>query len=265
MPDMTRLEHLPTTQNLSHAAYFRILLPDLLPHDMDRILYLDSDLVVESDLLELWQKGFDGHPLLAVQTFYQQRVCSPVSTLFHIYEELALDPSAPLLNSGVMLLDLAILRATRAFDRVLDYVDTFRGRVKYADNDGLNAVFAEEWGQLDVLWNVQTDVLCRAWLLPPTAFSEWLLAHRDEIRRQAKIIHYTHSPKPWQAMLPGRCHSRWFHYLRESGWFSAAQYQRFRAACLFSGLAYGVGVAKVRARGLGRQARRKLSRLWHSR
>src|SRR5262245_56041362 len=40
---------------ISLASYNRLLLPGLLPATLDRVIYLDCDLVVLHDLWELWR------------------------------------------------------------------------------------------------------------------------------------------------------------------------------------------------------------------
>ena len=51
IPDLLHLTGMKTTESFSQAAYLRLLIPELLP-DIDRTIYLDSDLVVERDLGE---------------------------------------------------------------------------------------------------------------------------------------------------------------------------------------------------------------------
>lgn len=143
-----------------------------------------------------------------------------------------------MLNSGVMVLDLEHLRSSREFDRVLEYLFRFRDYGQH-DNDGLNAVFAESWRPLSILWNVQLDALRRPWIMPPSPLTDRLCADSALLRRDAHILHYTASPKPWQMRLPRREHGRWFHYLRKSGWFSPIGYHIFHLKCLLRGQGHG--------------------------
>ena len=49
---------------MSAAAYLRLLIPELLPAEIDRAIYLDSDLIVLGNIGELWDMPFDGSPRL---------------------------------------------------------------------------------------------------------------------------------------------------------------------------------------------------------
>ena len=48
---------LPTSTWVSPAGNVRLLLPKLLPNCVDRVLYLDSDVLVLSDIADLWKKA----------------------------------------------------------------------------------------------------------------------------------------------------------------------------------------------------------------
>src|SRR5262249_34923737 len=65
-PDLSALRGVKTTSTFSQAAYLRLLLPLVMPTEVDRVIYLDSDLVVERDLGQLWSIELDGHPAFAV-------------------------------------------------------------------------------------------------------------------------------------------------------------------------------------------------------
>src|SRR4030095_8518005 len=68
VPDLLHLTGMKTTQSFSQAAYLRLLIPELLP-DVDRAIYLDSDLVVERDLGELSEIEMGDVPALAVRDY----------------------------------------------------------------------------------------------------------------------------------------------------------------------------------------------------
>ncbi len=63
--DMVPLRHLKTSHHISHAAYARLLAAEILPQQLRRVLYLDSDLLFRDDLCQLWDATFDGAWCLA--------------------------------------------------------------------------------------------------------------------------------------------------------------------------------------------------------
>ena len=56
---------LVTSHHITHTAYFRLLAARLLPEQLDRIIYLDSDVLVRGDLSELWDRPLDDQYCLA--------------------------------------------------------------------------------------------------------------------------------------------------------------------------------------------------------
>src|SRR2546430_2117711 len=95
--------HLPTTALFGSIVWLRFRLPDLLP-DRSRVLYLDSDTLVMSDLHGLWATPLDPHPLAAVAN-----VVEPAARA-HV-ESLGIHYPGGLFNSGVLLMDLDRMRA----------------------------------------------------------------------------------------------------------------------------------------------------------
>ena len=90
----------------SPAANFRLVVGSSLPGDVSKVIYLDADLLIGKDILELWQRAMHGKIVLAVQDSYLQRFpagCLPA-------EEQG-QSEAPYFNSGVMVIDLAAWRA----------------------------------------------------------------------------------------------------------------------------------------------------------
>lgn len=88
--------HLPV------SAYYRILLPNLLP-EVDRVLYLDYDTLVVNDLTSLWQSDLEGHFLGCIRDLGVTIKNGWSNDLLGKYGE-------NYFNSGVLLMDLALLR-----------------------------------------------------------------------------------------------------------------------------------------------------------
>src|SRR5690606_22778049 len=128
---------------ISQAAYLKLLAPGLLPSGAARVIVLDADVIVQSDLQPLWAAPMGDRLLLAVQDFG----CPYVSCSFGIrrYRELGLEADAPYFNSGVMLLDLERWRAEEMASRSLQYLDSHAAELRCHDQEALNAVAANRW------------------------------------------------------------------------------------------------------------------------
>ncbi len=209
----------------TEAIYFRLLIGSFLPPQIGKVIYLDSDLVVEDNLLELWSKDLGEKILGAVQ---ERTVSCPMHGLSR-WVELGLDPGDPFFNSGVMLIDLEGWRAQNIGTRVLEYLHQYRDSLNMKGNqEGFNAVLAGQWMPLPPKWNVlhhyyDSDLFD---FFGQPVYSDRVLS---EITQEPSIIHFTDGPKPWQPGCTHPARDRFYHYLRQSGWFSPVEYLDWRA------------------------------------
>ena len=195
---------LPTVGFTRKATWYRILLPELLP-GVDRVLYLDSDLLVLDSLIELAELDLAGNHLAAVTNVFQ---------LDHLHwpERLGLAGPLAYFNAGVMLLDLAALRRVRATQELRAYGADHAHELALRDQDVVNVVLGRHRLALHPRWNCMNSVLRFPW--SPYAFGAGAVA---EARARPAIRHFEGPSvnKPW-------------HYLGDRG--DRAAYARHRAA-----------------------------------
>jgi lipopolysaccharide biosynthesis glycosyltransferase len=209
---------------ISRTAYARLLLPELLP-EHEKVIYLDSDLVVEADLGRLWNTALEDHTILAVQDFAVPYVSSDRG--IDVYQELGLAPERAYFNSGVMVINLKRWRAERVVARVFAYQRAYREYMNYCDQEGLNAVLAGTWKELDPRWNQQAILFEDG---GDGAFRETLCARRPELRSDPFIVHYSVSTKPWHALCEHPHQDRFLHHLKASQWFTPLGWGAWRSS-----------------------------------
>ena len=185
-PTSWGLDPLPLTSRMTMATYSRLALSRLLPAQVKRVVWLDSDVLVTGDLERLWRTELADRHLLAVQD-----PCVPlVSSRYGIrrWRELGLPEQAKYFNAGVMLIDLDRWRADEIGERARDYLREFGADAMFWDQEGLNAVLGGRWGELDVRWNYCSGFTPRE--QPESAGLEpW-------------IIHFAGTLKPWLLPAP---------------------------------------------------------------
>lgn len=180
-PDPAAVAGLPA-HRCAPCAYYKAKLPELLP-EIDKLIYLDSDLLVLASLRELWETPLDGAPLAAARDFIDY-----VKEELHNFQHLTgfgFNPHRSYFNSGVLLLDLAQLRAegfSEAFSRARRDLG---GKIRFSDQDVLNYLFQDRVHILSQAWNVQTTLF-----LLQDGRIDW------ETTGTA-IVHYTTEAKPW--------------------------------------------------------------------
>ena len=228
------------------TTFFRLLIETLIPASYDRVLYLDCDMVVEGDLLDLWATDLKGKTVAAAP---ERSVSCPKYGIAR-WQELGLAPLAPYFNAGLMLIDLDRWRARRYGERVLDYLHDHADTLRIKGNqEGLNAVLAGDWTMLDPAWNVLNWYYDARWFDSARYGPVPSRRDRPRILREAKVIHFTTRFKPWRAECDHPRRRRYFHYLWRSGWMSAVPYVRWRAGLESEQLRYRARRA-LRARSI---------------
>ena len=210
-PDAARLESLPVWGRMKGATYGRLLMGELLPGSLQKVLWLDCDLIVLGNLADLWETDLRGTVLLAVQDLVVPYVSSRYGVA--AYRELGLAPRAKHFNAGVMLVDLSKWRETRVADRAFDYLARYNDRVWFWDQEALNACLSESWGDLDFRWNQIASVAGRPFFSPVHLETK---AYRQLVD-DPWIIHFAGTLKPWM-MRSSPAQKLFFEYLDQTAW-----------------------------------------------
>jgi lipopolysaccharide biosynthesis glycosyltransferase len=216
--DLKRLEALPLSRDLrvahvNRSTYLRLLTPDLLPNTHHKILYLDADILILDDVSGLWSTSLGNYPVAAVQDAGIRFVGSPSGLLN--YEELGFRPNAKYFNAGVLLMNLDIWRGEDLTKQILDYIASNRSKIRFNDQDALNAVLHDRWKQLDASWNVL--------VFGGKIVGEARSAASDQgttlTPPGAKILHFITPQKPWKRGFLHRGYRKlYLGYQRRTAW-----------------------------------------------
>jgi len=196
-----RYSSLSVKNHMSHAAYYKISIPDLLP-EHNKVLFLDCDLVIKQDLLEIWETDLRHYCLAAVE-----------NPGFDRYEQLKIPIGSRTFNSGVMLLNLEAWRKQDIPSQVMAFLTANSHRTALHDQDGFNAVMYDKWLPLKPKWNQQTKFF--EIKHHDTQYDE--ASFFESIHKPA-IIHYTTSSKPWQYVNSHPYKSEYYKYLKLTEW-----------------------------------------------
>jgi lipopolysaccharide biosynthesis glycosyltransferase len=203
---------------LTSATLFRLMLPDLLP-DLERTLYLDSDLVVLRPITELYQWDIGNGLVGAVREASSPWAAGPTGTY---WRDLGLAPETPYFNGGVLLIPLSVWRTEGVATAALEILRTKKTR--FADQCAMNAVANGHWVELPRHWNVQTadwNGQALGWAL----WQESVAAATADPR----IIHYNERDKPWHKDSRHPKKDLWLEFLDQSPWAGWRPGKRQRA------------------------------------
>lgn len=145
--DQSLFDKYPLSEYFPQAIYFRYLLPEILPIEIDKVLYLDCDTVAINDLKPLWDIDISDNPIAAVQDANGDDIYN--RNRIEIFD-------GKYLNSGVLLMNLNIWRKEDCFCKLTSYIKEFPERCEFPDQDALNAIFHERTRWLSFRYNFQS-------------------------------------------------------------------------------------------------------------
>lgn len=160
------------SQHVSHATYMRFYAAELLPEDIDHVLYLDCDTVVVDKLTDLKphlqtlrQSNSTSNPLFAAAW---RESNSPHLRPFGFRSE-------NYFNAGVVVLNLTAFRREKLTERLVRRAEKHHGQLMWWDQDVLNLELQDRWISIESRFNVTAD---------------------QEVSKPV-IIHFSGSEKPW--------------------------------------------------------------------
>lgn len=149
IPDAA-VQDLPRMDRIPQIMWYRVLLPDLLPQ-LDRIVYLDADILAVTDPTPLWQTSLDHHWLAAVDNVLAPEVR-------HRPLQLGLADERDYFNSGVLLFNLAQMRIDGCTQKILALARDAQSAFLWPDQDALNVALGANRVRLHPRWNCQNTL-----------------------------------------------------------------------------------------------------------
>lgn len=202
--------------HISHAAYWRFALPEIL-NNIDKLIYLDTDVVVIDDIAKLYEENLGegealaGAPGIGVAEELQMTEASRRILLQRGYSNFK-----KYINSGVLLVNMKVFREEKLLDRLLDIAAS--ENFPLHDQDVLNLVLMNRIKILDWRWNFAIHETI-------DSYPKYLIdVVKDRISSlNISIVHYVGSGKPW------KCTSRplaglWIMYAIKTPFFSGMKF-----------------------------------------
>ena len=182
--------------HFSLETYYRLVLPELLP-DYDKILYMDSDMVVTADVAELYDTDVNGYLLAACRDADTAGLYNGFEPKKKEYTDKVLKLKNPYeyFQAGVLLMNLEEFRKQYDVKEILEFAASEDWQL--LDQDILNKLCEDKVKYVDMSWNVMVDYgkirINQIIRLAP----QWLNKLYMEARKAPKIIHYAGPEKPW--------------------------------------------------------------------
>ena len=195
--------------------YLKLLIPQKLPQDVERFLFLDVDMVINHDIDELYRTDLNGNIVAACDDYKFQAAHR---------QRLGLKDDERYVNSGVMVIDLKAWREKEERCPMIDFLETYK-EVLNNDQDGFAIYFRGQIMLLPNKWNVTTFYFEQEPRIMPQYLPEV-----EELRRNPYIIHFCEPIKPWYCDCKHPYHHLYRKYLLMTPW------REYRFPCFVSPL-----------------------------
>lgn len=208
-------DQFPVTQVWSMETYYRLFLMDILPESVERILYLDVDMIINQSVKDFYYSDFGGKLLKVCKNAggyldQNERLNNKQKEMLHDM----LEKGFEYFNAGMLLMNIADLRKKYCFQSYLDAIYEWNFEMGAPDQDILNYL---HWNQIEYVDAKKYNYFSR-------------IAHEQGIdyergKKELCIIHYT-DEKPWE--------TKNYHYPIEQIWWDYAKLTPFYTELLES-------------------------------
>ena len=200
--------------HINHMTFARYFIPDFVTED--KVLYLDSDLIVTGDLTDLF--GLDlGENYLAAA-----RSCFGAGLGF---------------NAGVLLINNKKWKSETIRQKLIELTEKEHKNVKEGDQSILNMLFKDQYSLLEDKYNFQIGFDAGA------AEKNHAFIFEIPLTPLPKILHYISPDKPWKQFSVGRLREEWWKYSfmewsyivsswKEKGVFYSADIYKPKLTCM---------------------------------
>jgi lipopolysaccharide biosynthesis glycosyltransferase len=205
---LSDLKNLSVNRHVSHSALLKFFLPQIFK-DFDKVLYLDSDILVQKDLSELYNTN--------INDFYAAVIKDTLCVKDSEYMKQVKIYNKFYFNSGVMLLNLRKMREDNITEKMLHYRQTIEQH--FMDQDTFNAIIGHNVKYISYKYNFLNYYLT---IMTPSELSEFfgekLEKTHERIYNDCTIIHLGGREKPWQEYLPILT-EKYIPYATKTYWF----------------------------------------------
>lgn len=193
----SELNNLPINRYFTKETYIRLFAQNYLSDEIERILWLDGDIIINKSIVDFYNQSFDGKCYIAVRDHW----------VIHNREEvenrnikLGLKPETDYVNAGVLLINLKKVREEIMDNLVLDYARLNIDKLSFLDQDILN-------GFLHSYIKVMEDGFNYNYFA--YMITMW---NKRRVLESAYIIHYACYGKPWNKWYRRYGFGLWWKY-----------------------------------------------------
>ncbi|MDR0963983.1 MAG: glycosyltransferase family 8 protein [Clostridium sp.] len=205
-----------TWAHFTTKSYYRLLVPDLFS-EYEKVVYLDSDIVVNNDIAEMFAYDLDGFYMGAAYDTHIVGVCQQKpdhEQKAYNRETLKMENPEEYFQAGVSLYNIAAIRRDYAEGYLIEQAS--KHNLRWLDQDLVNMLFHKKIKRLPAKWNVMVANIpgdVREYFMDEDILREYIEARLDPY-----IIHYVGHAIPCFTDTPDLYDIFW-HYARQTPYY----------------------------------------------
>lgn len=183
----------PTVKRYPYEIYYRIFAPIMLPKELDRVLYIDCDLIVHKNIDPLYNMSFQGNYFVA---------CTQIRGFMQWFNRIRLTVGKDhtYINTGVMLINLKELRDVINIDEIFKFIRRNGWRMCLYDQDVIFKFFGNKIRLIDArLYNLSDRLI----MFHNKFYHSKYKIDKDWVENNNMIVHYLGTNKPWKDNYKG--------------------------------------------------------------
>ena len=199
----SKLDLAPTSKRYPSVIYYRLVCANFLPANVDRVLYLDPDIIILKNLENLYKLDFNNSLFIGATNVRK------FLTKFNENKNKA-PKNSPYLNTGVLLINVERLKQYDCSQMIYDYIDKNKNVLTLPDQDILQGLFGDKLQLIDHLKYNLSDRSIKLNNLRSKCEkidTEW-------INNNCYIIHFFGRNKPWNNNYKGILKDYYLKYKR---------------------------------------------------
>ena len=195
--DISEFKKNVQSSNISTASFYRIKLFSM--ENIDKILYLDSDIIVRKDIKNLYSLDIENYCIAGAKDIIWQKLKRSYN----------LSKDSIYVNAGVLLINTEKTRNFDVLQKMKNFCKLHKQR-QYGDQDIINYIFQENILEFDIKYN-----FCFPY------YNEYDQDNYYEIAQDPFILHYITDNKPWKPGSTCFMKSEYFKYLKRTPYYKS--------------------------------------------
>ncbi|KRM89519.1 glycosyltransferase family 8 protein [Liquorilactobacillus vini] len=188
MINKEKFHHAPKTKRYPETIYYRLLAQNYLPKEVEKIIYLDADILCINDLSKLFQLEIDDYLYAAASHSQLTNFTNVVNKVrLKMYE------AEEYYNSGVLLINVPKARQEIKSNELEKFVEKNSATLLLPDQDILNSLYASKIYSIpDQIYNYDAR---KSLIYEMISSGDWDL---DWVIKHTVFLHFCGRDKPWK-------------------------------------------------------------------